>query len=245
VSISATSTPKLCVRCKTREREEGRAYCAECFERFDRAAAERDKRHLAQLRADYPPWRVEVIVDEHNRAAIAELDRWPLSVDQDDDEPEDFIGGAFIWGNVGTGKTTLAYHVAERWVTSRAENARFVIVRDLLAQAKLAMTRLDRSSPIDELLEERPDLLVLDDLGAERPTEWAVEEIARIVEARYREEWMPTIVMSNYSPSQLAKRLGRFDQITGQRIVSRLREASLVIELDGPDRRLQRSERAA
>ncbi len=73
-------------------------------------------------------------------------------------------------------------------------------------------------------------LLILDDLGAEKPTEWVRERMYEIVNQRY--EWMrPIIVTSNLSPAQLAKQVG-------QRVASRLMEMCEVVELDGRDRRL-------
>lgn len=79
---------------------------------------------------------------------------------------------------------------------------------------------------------------MLDDLGAERPTEWALETIAYIVETRHTESGL-TIVTTNYSPSQLAERLGRDGLVIGQRIVSRLLEGATRIKLERADLRLR------
>jgi len=83
---------------------------------------------------------------------------------------------------------------------------------------------------------------VLDDIGAERCTDWARETLATLIEDRYTRELF-TVFTSNYSPSRLAVRLGHDDPILGQRIDSRIVESCVQVGLDGPDRRL-RSEAA-
>lgn len=242
--------PKLCLHCKARERgADGTVYCAPCKERFQQQEAERERQQIAQLRTDFGRWPVDLTRDRHNAAALDAIKCFPRGTDQQPNEDGKYWGGIFIWGPVGAGKSCIAYELAQDWIKTQG-SARFVIVRDLFAKAKRAMSNGERTNPIDDLLDEQPSLLVIDDLGAERPTSYAVEEIARLVEHRYREDYSPSIVTSNYSPSQLAARFSKYfdptskrwidDQITGQRIVSRLREDSLVIHLDGPDRRLQR-----
>ena len=82
------------------------------------------------------------------------------------------------------------------------------------------------------------DLLVLDDLGAERPTAWAVETISTLVEDFFRDAGRTMIVTTNYSPAQLATRLSPPDDpIAGQRIVSRLVQHTYAVHLDRADLR--------
>jgi len=74
------------------------------------------------------------------------------------------------------------------------------------------------------------DYLLLDDVGVEKPSEWALQTIYLIIDRRYR-EMKSTFFSSNFSLSQLAKRLG-------DRITSRIAGMCEVIELKGKDRRL-------
>lgn len=76
----------------------------------------------------------------------------------------------------------------------------------------------------------RADRLVLDDLGLERQTEWAVEQIAAVFDERWMNE-SPTIVTSNLDPEQLATAIG-------ERVASRLFGNAVVVALTGDDRRL-------
>lgn len=72
------------------------------------------------------------------------------------------------------------------------------------------------------------DLLVLDDLGAGKTTDWVTEQIMRLVDHRYNTR-QATIYTSNLMPAQLAT-------ILDARVASRL-QASDVVLLDGHDRR--------
>ncbi len=140
----------------------------------------------------------------------------------------------FVFGPVGSGKTGLAWATSRRIAEGGFEDVRFCNVRQLLAELRRSYETKTDADPTAGLVD--CDLLVLDDLGAERATEWARETIATLVEARYIADRV-TIVTTNYSPSDLAKRLGHDDPIIGQRIVSRLTEGADQIRLDRPDLR--------
>jgi DNA replication protein DnaC len=72
-------------------------------------------------------------------------------------------------------------------------------------------------------------LLALDDLGTENPTSWARDRLYTLVNRRYLAQ-RPTIVTTNLSLEDLAARLG-------ERTVSRLWGASLVVNMRGSDYR--------
>jgi DNA replication protein DnaC len=76
---------------------------------------------------------------------------------------------------------------------------------------------------------QKAALLVIDDIGAEKPSEWTQERIYSVIDHRYA-NCMPLIVTSNLPPSKLA------DQI-GERAASRLAEMCQVVAMTGTDRR--------
>ena len=112
---------------------------------------------------------------------------------------------------------------------------RFVNVRALLAELRLEIAEGKSPDVREKVL---ADILVLDDLGAERPTAWAVETISTIVEDFFRDDGGALIVTTNYSPAELATRLSPPDDlIAGQRIVSRLVQHTFALHLDRADLR--------
>jgi hypothetical protein len=84
--------------------------------------------------------------------------------------------------------------------------------------------------PIEDLhVCEEARLLLLDDLAAERVTDWTSETLYRLVDARYARR-LPTIVTTNASGQQIRDGLG-------ERVASRLNGLGRIVTLDGPDRR--------
>jgi DNA replication protein DnaC len=160
--------------------------------------------------------------------------------------PERFLGsrsretvgrGVFLDGPPGVGKTHLAAAVLRQIVQASAARGLFYDTRDLL---RVIRSTYDPSIRTTELEVLRPvmtaDLLVLDDLGAEKTSEWVEETMNLIVNTRYNERRM-TIFTSNYldipddtDPNSLLFRIGH-------RMRSRLHEMCDFIEMDGADYR--------
>ena len=143
--------------------------------------------------------------------------------------------GAYLWGEPGLGKTYAAAH-AVRVAVERSKGtkppAKLVSAKHLLDSIRDGFNGGDR----DALRRaETVPLLALDDLGAERPTDWAIETLTGLIDARTA-EGLPTIVTSNYSIGELRELWGG---MPGARIASRLGGACERIEVTGPDRRLR------
>jgi DNA replication protein DnaC len=111
----------------------------------------------------------------------------------------------------------------------KQEPALFVTVPELLDNLREVYMIPGRD--IDEWMDtvKNANLLVLDDLGAEKPTPWVQERIFVIVNHRYREA-LPTIFTSNIGPKDLAAQLG-------ERTASRIVAMTEGIELEGDDYR--------
>jgi DNA replication protein DnaC len=155
--------------------------------------------------------------------------------------------GLLINGPVGTGKTHAAWLAAAEWCAStgtwpRPGNVIFLRVTDLLD----ALRPQDDRAPVRVRDCQEADLLVLDDLGAEKPSEWAAERLYMIIDERYV-NCLPLIVTTNYPEARLAARLsGLPDNAGGQavaqgpgtRIASRLAEMCTTVPMKGRDRRM-------
>lgn len=76
------------------------------------------------------------------------------------------------------------------------------------------------------------DLLVLDDLGAERATDYAVDTLAGLIDDRYDAGYGRLVVVSNLAPDD-----ADLEAHVGERAVSRLAEMCDVLPVTGPDRR--------
>lgn len=134
--------------------------------------------------------------------------------------------GLLYYGPVGTGKTFLAACIANAVLAMgyRVKMTNFATVADEM------WTVPDKAEYITDLC--RYDLLILDDLGVERKTEYMQEMVYKIVNARYV-AGLPVIVTTNMTADELAKPA----EMGYARTYDRLLEKCLPIKVDGPSRR--------
>ncbi len=211
----------------------GRLMCGACSREHDQKLARERYGEIADRYPRMRRWSFDTYPDDKQATGAREqIQTWL------DDLDEQWLN-VYLHGPVGTGKTGLTWCAMRSYIDRYSyERVDFVNVRDLLAAVRRSFSDSGAADPLEGLAE--PQLLVLDDLGAERPTEWGLDVIGTLVEERYQRECQ-TVVTSNYSPAELVKRLkptGSRDGVIGQRIVSRLVESCMVIRLDGIDRRL-------
>lgn len=143
-------------------------------------------------------------------------------------------GSVYLWGKPGRGKTyAAAQAVRDAVMSGYLPECRQPAALCHVSRTLAAMRRdIDEGESWRVPFLERVPLLALDDLGAERMTEWAVEQVASIIDARSF-AGLPTIVTSNLSVGELREAVGG---IQGARLASRL-SAYERIEATGMDRR--------
>lgn len=140
---------------------------------------------------------------------------------------EGATAGLVLNGPTGCGKTWQAYGAWHTVAQRTGCRAIAVDVPALLDSLRPGRTPLH---PVEEV--ERAELLLLDDLAAERATEWTVELVYRLINARWN-ACLPTIVTVNAPNGSLRERLG-------DRVASRLNGLGRIVTwpADAPDRRV-------
>ena len=146
------------------------------------------------------------------------------------DERLDEGRGLWLVGDVGTGKTTLAMLVSK----AAAEAGRTVAIYSLPRLLARIRRTYDAESGEDSYLEffERltsVDLLHIDDLGAQKSSDWVLEQLYALVDERYEAE-RSMVVTSNLGYDELREQIG-------PRVVSRLTEMCQELPLYGEDLR--------
>lgn len=153
--------------------------------------------------------------------------------------------GLLITGSIGVGKTHLAVGILLGLIEHRGAQALFYDYRELLKQIQHSYNPQVNSTELDVL---RPvfeaEVLVLDELGAQKPTDWVWDTVALILNTRYNDK-RTTIITTNYpdlppaganlSAAQRASREETLGDRIGERMRSRLAEMCVRVEITGAD----------
>jgi len=137
-----------------------------------------------------------------------------------------------LYGGVGTGKTYTSFALAKLFYVNKNSIEIYNIV-ELLNKIKSFFDKEFAEENTKAIITDN-SILIIDDFGSEKVTDWSLEFIYRLINTRY-EEVLQTIFISNLNPKELAK-------VYGDRIVSRIIEMSGesgIIKLEGKDKRLK------
>ena len=216
VSAGGKIAPVVCVeRCRM-------YHAAKQMEKFKETfnKAKIPLKYVDKTFADY-------VVHEHNQNAV----NWahyiittPISEMQKN--------GLYLYGDSGRGKTFLAAIIAQEMI----QTYRTVIFGDV--PSLLDDLRSTFNSKSEKQIEDvmnyltKAEVLVLDDIGTEKATDWAVERLYLIINNRYNSGKI-TIVTSNYTLDELNYHYNLADSKIGDRITSRLKEMCSVARIGG------------
>lgn len=144
--------------------------------------------------------------------------------------------GILLTGGIGLGKTHLAISIL-RALIEKGIACRFYDYRELIKNIqqsynpKTLLTEMEILAPLFEC-----EVIVLDELGVIRPTEWVQETIGLIVNTRYNDGKI-TILTTNYPDEPKTPADETLADRTGARVRSRLYEMCRTVEIDGEDYR--------
>src|SRR5579862_4544835 len=151
--------------------------------------------------------------------------------------------GLLLIGSIGVGKTHLAVGIIKELILSKGIACLFYDYRELLKQIQnsyndsVKATELEVLRPVFET-----EVLVLDELGAVKPTEWVWDTVSLILNTRYNDN-RTTIITTNFEdeaaglamgPRGAARSETLGDRI-GERMRSRLHEMCRIVKMEGAD----------
>lgn len=160
--------------------------------------------------------------------------------------------GLLLTGSIGVGKTHLAVGILQALVAERGATGLFYDYRELLKQVQNSYNRQVQATELEILAPVfEAEVLVLDELGASKPTDWVWDTVAHILNTRYNDR-RTTIITTNYanagplvnalelssgpmSAGRAAMREETLGDRIGERMRSRLQEMCVVVEMQGAD----------
>ena len=147
--------------------------------------------------------------------------------------------GLILVGNNGVGKTHLACSIANELIKDGIPIIYGTLI-NLLAELKNTYDVYNNISEMKIIkLYEKVDLLIIDDLGKEKPSEWGLEKLFTIINSRY-ENNLPVIITTNYDQNSLIDRLSINGEIeTAKSIISRLYEMCYLVKIEDRDHRIK------
>jgi len=142
--------------------------------------------------------------------------------------------GLVLMGPVGVGKTHLAVSIL-KGLTERGFGCLFYEFGSLLKEIQDSYNSNTRTSELAVLAPVlNTDVLVLDELGASKPTDWVRDTMAHIINSRYNEQKL-TIFTTNYLDDRKIEKEETLEDRIGVRLRSRLFEMCFTVEMKGSD----------
>lgn len=144
--------------------------------------------------------------------------------------------GLLLMGTVGVGKTHLAVSIL-KGLTERGFSCLFYEFGALLKQIQDSYNSNTQTSELSVLSPVlNADVLVLDEVGASKPTDWVRDTMAHIINTRYNDTKL-TIFTTNYLDERRSEREETLEDRIGVRLRSRLYEMCRTVAMTGDDYR--------
>jgi DNA replication protein DnaC len=146
-------------------------------------------------------------------------------------------GFAFV-GSVGSGKTMLAQIIASEIMLDKKTSVIFLPTTSLMAELRVAQFSdggAEYEQRIDRLI--NADVVIFDDVGKEKPTEWVQTQYFRIIDGRYNQN-KTTSLTSNYGFGELSERFPEFGDAIISRLIAMTRDC--LVKVNASDYRLLR-----
>jgi DNA replication protein DnaC len=144
--------------------------------------------------------------------------------------------GLLLTGTVGVGKTHLAVSIL-KGLAERGFKGLFYEFGSLLKEIQDSYNSNTRTSELSVLSPVlKADVLVLDELGASKPTDWVKDTMAHIINTRYNDKKI-TIFTTNYPDERANDREETLEDRIGARLRSRIYEMCKTVVITGEDHR--------
>jgi DNA replication protein DnaC len=153
-----------------------------------------------------------------------------------DDYPVVDLGIIFS-GSCGVGKTHLAVAIIKELIENKGAVCLFYDYRDLLRDIQDSFNPVSQTSQMAVLQPVlKAEVLVIDELGSRRSTDWIQDTMTHILNSRFNDKKI-NIITTNFLENPTNKNDISLEERIGSRLLSKLHEMCLFIEMKGKDYR--------
>ena len=235
--------------------EDGLLHCSKCHHKTETlikhpfTGEERKVRCVCKCRTemdDFKDRQKQEELERKKRICFAESNMFNWTFENDDGKNEKISNalknyvknftdfkkdgkGLLLYGTVGTGKTYFAACIANALID---EGYSVLMTNFARLTNSIQGTFEGKNEFIDSL--QRYTLLIIDDLGAERKSDFMQEQVFQIIDARYRSS-LPMIITSNLTAEEIKKP----QEVGYSRIYDRILERCFPVAVTGESRRRQ------
>ncbi len=176
----------------------------------------------------------EMYTDDKNRLPIIKFIKEFLDHYGRDDKQK----GLYLSGSFGSGKTYLLAALFNE-LAKKEVNSIIVYFPEFLRKLKSSFNENTYEERFD--LIKKVDILLIDDIGAENLTPWGRDEVLGVILQYRMDENLPTFFTSNFKIDELEKHLsctsGGIDQVKARRMIERIKQLTVPLELVSKNRR--------
>lgn len=145
--------------------------------------------------------------------------------------------GIIFLGPCGVGKTHLAVTIIKELIEKKSAICLFYDYRDLLREIQDSFSHVSQTSQIAVLQPVLDaEVLVVDELGSRRSTDWIQDTMSHILNSRFNDKKI-SIITTNFLENPTEKSEISLEERIGRRLLSKLHEMCIFIEMIGKDYR--------
>lgn len=176
----------------------------------------------------------DIYTDDKNRLPIIKFIKDFIDNYSKDNKPK----GLYLSGSFGSGKTYLLAALFNE-LAKKEVNSIMIYFPEFLRKLKSSFNENNYEERFD--LIKKVDILLIDDIGAENLTPWGRDEVLGVILQYRMDENLPTFFTSNFKIEELEKHLsctsGGIDQVKARRIIERIKQLTIPLELVSKNRR--------